>query len=340
MTKTEFEIFSETLLNQLKNENKDCLKTIENKSKLIEHYLNGQDLGYLKRFINEFNEAVTKSDVLIRACKKVNKKAVEWLLTMNIDPTIQDENGMTALMHSAEHVSTDFAVTNMVDNNGNNALFHATSLLKSRVNVNHLINDGKKSDEILVKEKNTDLNCINCVGMTPAMHLVKNARYREVESLVKSGKVNPDYVNKFGNSLVSVVTKNYAFTFRTLIDLGYYISAKYLIDNYKNLNLSIKNRYGISGSSFIGLIDKKSKPFSEHTTYENDIEYGKESVDNDCVIIQKQIVNSYPIKPEIKVLYPNAGAIINLGGNSYKKSDPKSFGALLTKNLTCGLGTY
>jgi len=59
MTKTEFEIFSETLLNQLKNENKDCLKTIENKSKLIEHYLNGQDLGYLKRFINEFNEAVT-----------------------------------------------------------------------------------------------------------------------------------------------------------------------------------------------------------------------------------------------------------------------------------------
>jgi len=36
-----------------------------------------------------------------------------------------------------------------------------------------------------------------------------------------------------------------------------YISAKYLIDNYKNLNLSIKNRYGISGSSFIGLIDKK-----------------------------------------------------------------------------------
>ena len=43
----------------------------------------------------------------------------------------------------------------------------------------------------------------------------------------------------------------------------------------------------------------QSKPFSEHTTYENDIEYGKESVDNDCVIIQKQIVNSYPIKPEI-----------------------------------------
>jgi len=56
-----------------------------------------------------------KSDVLIRACKKVNKKAVEWLLTMNIDPTIQDENGMTALMHSAEHVSTDFAVSTLLN---------------------------------------------------------------------------------------------------------------------------------------------------------------------------------------------------------------------------------
>ena len=69
--------------------------------------------------------------------------------------------------------------------------------------------DKIKADEILVKEKNTDLNCINCVGMTPAMHLVKNARYTEVESLVKSGKVNPDYVNKFGNSLVSVYIKKY-----------------------------------------------------------------------------------------------------------------------------------
>ncbi|KAG4094793.1 ankyrin [Neocallimastix lanati (nom. inval.)] len=470
MTKTEFETFSETLLNQLKNENKDCLKTIEINNKLIEHYLNGQDLGYLKKFVNEFNETVIearvnkyklfekvlnhklfynviaefrKSDVLIRACKKVNKKAVEWLLTMNIDPNVQDENGMTALMHAAEHVSTDFAVSkllneksvNMVDNNGNNVLFHATNapdilkkLLKSRVNVNYLNNDGEnvllyscrndkiRAYEILIKEKNADLNCVNCVGMTPAMYLVENARYREVESLVKKGKVNPNYVNKFGNSLVSVyikkyyqqyignigetnyasqynyvVTKNYALTFRVLIDLGCdfnkpidmdgntpivallmmkdYVSAKYLIDNCSNLNLSIKNKYGVSGSSFRGFIDEKVfdamnynktrnsssisckalvKAISEHITYENDTKYDPEIVDNGDVIIQKtmEMVNSYPIKPEIakvaeqwvlEVLYPDAGATVSLVGNSYIKFDPNSFDSLLYKYVCRGM---
>jgi len=472
MTKTEFETFTETLLNQLKGENKDCLKTIEINSKLIDNYLNGQDLGYIKRFVNDFNNAVIeakvkkyklfekvlnhklfsnvfaefrRSDVLIRACMKVNKEAVEWLLTMNIDPNVQDECGMTALMHAAEHASTDFAVSkllneksaNMVDNNGNNVLFHATNspdilkkLLKSKINMNRLNNDGEnvllyscRYDKIraynfLIKEKNVDFNCSNCVGMTPAMYLVENAKFREVESLVKSGKVDPNYVNKFGNSLVSVyvrkyyqqyigniggetnyaskynyiVTKNYALTFRVLIDLGCdfnrpidmdgntpiiaflmmkdYVSAKYLIDNCKNLDLSIKNKYGVSGSSFRGLIDQKVfdnmeynktrnrssishkalvKAIGEHKTFIFDSNYDTQNTDYDDVIVQKTIKSSYPNRPEIakvaeqwvlEVLYPNAGAVITLGGNSYNNDDPNSFGNLMTKQLTGGLGTY
>jgi ankyrin repeat protein len=472
MTKTEFETFSETLLNQLKNEKKDSLRTIENNTKLIENYLNGQDLGYLKKFVNDFNDTVIeaqvkkyklfekvlnqklfynviaefrKSDVLIRACKKVNKKAVEWLLTMNIDPNVQDENGMTALMHAAEHASTDFAVSkllneksaNMVDNNGNNVLIHATNaldilkkLLKSKISMNRLNNDGEdallyscrydkiRAYEILIKEKNANVNCSNCVGMTPAMYLVENARYREVESLIKSGKVDPNYCGKNDNTLVSVyikkyyqqyignigetnytskynyvVTKNYALTFRVLIDMGCdfnrpidvdgntpivallmmkdYVSAKYLIDKCKNLDLSIKNKYGISGSSFRGLIDEKVFDVMEynktrnsssisyqalvdaigkHKTYEYDNKYAPENIDESGdVVALKSIVSSYPIKPEVaklaeqwvlEVLFPNAGAVITLGNNSYVKDDPNSFGSLMTKHLTGGLGTY
>ena len=63
MTKTEFETFSETLLNQLKNENKGCLETIEINAKVIENYLNGQDLSSLKKFVNDFNDTVVEAQV-------------------------------------------------------------------------------------------------------------------------------------------------------------------------------------------------------------------------------------------------------------------------------------
>ncbi|KAG4107790.1 hypothetical protein H8356DRAFT_1379447 [Neocallimastix lanati (nom. inval.)] len=315
-----------------------------------------------------------------------------------------------------EHASTDFAVSkllneksaNMLDNNGNNVLFHATNapdilkkLLKSNIRMNRLNNDGE--DALLYSCR--------------SMYLVENARYREVESLIKSGKVDPNYCNKFGNTLVSVyikryyqqyignigetsytskynyiVTKNYALTFRVLIDMGCdfnkpidvdgntpivallmmknYVSAKYLIDNCKNLDFSIKNKYGISGSSFIGLIDEKVfdameynktrnsssisckalvSAIGKHKTYECDNKYAPENIENGDVVVSKSLVNSYPIRPEIaklaeqwvlEILFPNTGAVITLGNNSYNKDDPNSFGSLMTKNLTLGLGTY
>ena len=316
-----------------------------------------------------------------------------------------------------EHASTDFAVSkllneksaNMLDNNGNNVLFHATNapdilkkLLKSNISMNRLNNDGE--DALLYSCR--------------SMYLVENARYREVESLIKSGKVDPNYCGKNDNTLVSVyikkyyqqyignigetnytskynyvVTKNYALTFRVLIDMGCdfnrpidvdgntpivallmmkdYVSAKYLIDKCKNLDLSIKNKYGISGSSFRGLIDEKVFDVMEynktrnnssisyqalvdaigkHKTYEYDNKYAPENIDESGdVVALKSIVSSYPIKPEVaklaeqwvlEVLFPNAGAVITLGNNSYNKDDPNSFGSLMTKNLTLGLGTY
>lgn len=59
---------------------------------------------HLVEFI-DFGKKKKKSDALIRACKNGNKNACSWILTMVIDPCVQDESGMTALMYATKNSS-------------------------------------------------------------------------------------------------------------------------------------------------------------------------------------------------------------------------------------------
>jgi len=266
MTISDFEVFENTFFAQLKSNNKECLKTILKENKIVEYYLNKKNISYIKKFVNDFNEIVLdpntkkyklcesvlkrnsfsdvldefrESDVLIRACKNCNKKAIEWLFTMNINYEIQDSLGMTALMHAAEHGGLDFAVEKMMkkngkhvqlnDNNGNNVYFHATSspdILKKLLKygdhgVFHINNDNEnillycsrynkmRSFEILDKKYSFNSELTNSVGKNIPMYLVENARFNELRNYDKKYSIDPNYKNKFGDCLVSVFMKKY-----------------------------------------------------------------------------------------------------------------------------------
>jgi len=271
------------------------MTTIDENQKLVENYLNGKDDIYIKKFVNDINKVIIeptinkyklfesvlkhelftkvlaefrKSDVLINACKAMNKNAVKWLLTMDINYGVQDDLGMTALMYSAKQASLDFVVEKMIktkgehlhlkDYNGNNVLFHAThcpdnlnKLLKSSININELNNDHEslllycsrynktRSFDILHKNKVFDPNLSNCVGKTIAMYLVEHARFRELKSFVKNNNIDPNYVNKFGESLVSVyVKKYYQYYIGNIGEVSYTSNLNYI--TIKNFALTLK----------------------------------------------------------------------------------------------------
>ncbi len=259
MSQSEFENFSALLLKQLEKGENKAISTIEKNNKLIEQYLNDSNSEYLKKFINDINTLISEgkvgkfkifekalkhklftnvlaefknSDVLIRTCKALNKKAADWLLTMDLNYEIQGENGATALMESAFRPSMFFVFekliksnvnVNVVDNNGNNVLFYAikntksleTLLKTTDIDINHFNNDNDsvltyccRTDrvnalEILSKQKSLDPNHINCVGKTAAMYLVENAQYQLLKPFVTNTGVNLNYKNKFGQTIVS-----------------------------------------------------------------------------------------------------------------------------------------
>jgi len=262
---SEFDNFKNSLFLQLRNNSIDYLKTIEKYKKLIENYLNSHDPTDTKKFVKELNDVILEpqikkykifesllnhklftkvlanfrnSDILIKACKTVNKSAVEWFLTMNMNYGTRDDVGATALMYAVEHTSLSFAVEAIMKSNGdhihfadmygNNALFYATNspdifkkLLKSKIDIKHINNNNEslllycskldriRAFEILCKNKSFDPNLCNSEGKTTAMYLVEHGRFREVKTYVKDNSINPNFINKFGDSLVSVYIKKY-----------------------------------------------------------------------------------------------------------------------------------
>jgi len=203
-----------------------------------------------------------------------NFKVIKWLLTMGINYGVQDEKGMTALMYAVKFVKLDFAIekmmhgkhTNLLDKNGNSVLFHAAENFfslekfvqyKDLFNPNHLNNDNENfllycsrygkitSPEFLALLSKFDCdapNITNSKGKTATMYLLEHGRYKEIPGFVKQYNIDPNYVNKFGNSLVSILIKKY---------YNFYMKTVGVKEGF-GLNMNDFKRYALS---FITLAD-------------------------------------------------------------------------------------
>ncbi|OUM65338.1 hypothetical protein PIROE2DRAFT_60071 [Piromyces sp. E2] len=348
----QFSEFKTKLLTGIVERDKHCVKLINNNKKLVQEYFTKDNLNYVKEFIDDLYvpirnenkkfkviESVLKhpvmnivlaefrnSDILIKICKDgSNKKAAEWLISMDIHLEVQDKMGKTALMWAFHNLYFEPIVDqllkikgnhiNLVDHDGNTALFHAcytTPMLMRRVlrtklfDFNHLnkyqenvLLFSAKHDEVRSFDLLLDLPGINTDlfyedGKSLAMMLVEQSRPNQLLSLTKKKKIDVNYKNKAGDSLVSVYFKGYlklmdsitnrndltrekmykvednAQTLKKLIEVGCdfnciidgdgntpvmafmfledYASLNYLLENCKNIDLSIKNKYGIDAN--------------------------------------------------------------------------------------------
>jgi len=138
------------------------------------------------------------SNIMLRALQMEKVHVVKWLLSMDVSPYVQDENGMNALMYAVQNIklvsfipvfASDKRCLNQVDSNRRNALFYAvncalglTELLKYDIDINHRDENG---DTILIycckkgmfhrvvclTKNNVDVNATDHSGKTAAMYL-------------------------------------------------------------------------------------------------------------------------------------------------------------------------
>jgi len=142
---------------------------------------------------------------------------------------------MTALMYACKNSSLLSIVKklvlnakslNILDKNGNNALFHALSnndalceLLRTSINVNHVNNKNEtvlihccKNDifepiDVLTLSNDINVNITDDDHRTAAMYLAEKARSIELKQLNKRN-CNYDFVNKKGESVLSITIQN------------------------------------------------------------------------------------------------------------------------------------
>jgi len=223
-----FENFETDLLIDIKKKNKKCLKNIDKNAELIKANLGEEgDPEKINKFVKQLNivifqikkyklveailrnplfskvyEVFRNSDILIEACKNKKVDAVKWLSTMNINPCVQDEDGMTALMYAVKnYYSLNFVVKQLItnekclhatDKNGDNVLYHALcdnnailELIKTDINVNYICSSGEplfmyccKNDiftpiSALTSSEKLNVNIVDEEGKTPAMILAE-----------------------------------------------------------------------------------------------------------------------------------------------------------------------
>ncbi|KAL6621089.1 ankyrin [Neocallimastix californiae] len=234
-------------INNVIVENDNLINIIIDGNKNITPFVNKFDL--IKKVLNHphFNrvlEVFNNSDVLIRACKEGNRSAANWLITMNISPYTQDEDGMSALMYAAQHHFTfvikpylyDSLCLNLEDKNGENVLFHSIRnpkflmddlitnnqyqydlILNSDININQTNHQGEsvltyciKNNIIepickfLLHNTNIDVNIADNEGKTPAMYLTEKGLYLELLKL-HAKHCDYDYIDMNGQSALSIL---------------------------------------------------------------------------------------------------------------------------------------
>jgi len=257
-----FESFKKDFFINLKNNNNNCFKLIENNQKLIQEYLTEKsNEKNVDIFVNEiidtllenkinfkFIEKVLKNEnlnyvfsvfkkreALIKACKYEKIDIAKWLITLDMDPCVQDEEGMTAMMYAAKNkklidvvskYKNDSLCCNLEDKNGNNALFHSVQNLQAllqlinSVDINHLNkqhetvllycckNEIYEPLKTLINRQGIDLSIVDKESKTALMYLVENEREKEINdiSVVQLGN-NFNYINDNGESAISIFVR-------------------------------------------------------------------------------------------------------------------------------------
>ncbi|ORX63745.1 ankyrin [Anaeromyces robustus] len=257
----DFKTFENVFTSNLNNKSNYCFNLLDNNKKLIEEHL-GKDGNEeeINRFVNKINALVLKtknnfsyinkilnhplfetiyssfrnSDILIKACKAGSKSAIKWLLTMNINNLVQDDDGMTALMYAAKDSNLIFVIKhfilnenclNVVDKNGENVLFHALNnsnalieLVKSKVNINQVNNKHESAllyccknelyiqFALLLTNPKIDPNLIDNNNKTVAMYLAEKGRFLELRALAKRN-CNFNFINVNLESVLSLLIK-------------------------------------------------------------------------------------------------------------------------------------
>jgi len=242
----EYSEFEKKLLTELKNDDKECINTVLNNEKLVQLYLQDNEKSFhVKSLVHRMNDIILEktnqfsyiekvlkiesmrdvlsefkeSDIMIQACKINNSMALKWLIKMDINPFISDENGMTSLMCASEHFNLFFVVEDLlntndellylVDKNGENALFHSLHiqspetmeyLLQSKFDVN-----GRNSNndtifliacrnrlgsfvEKLANIPGVDYSMTDKEGNNGLMYLIENEDYIQVINVLKQLK--------------------------------------------------------------------------------------------------------------------------------------------------------
>ncbi|KAL6589515.1 ankyrin [Neocallimastix sp. 'constans'] len=173
-------------------------------------------------------EAFRNSTALIKAFETDNKDAVKWLLTMEMNPMVQDEDGKTALMVAAEHGKRKYnflfyALRELKQNNKSSSsnMDYIVKLVDCGVDINHTNKLGETALNYLCKygiskfvfenfllNFEADPNIPDENGYTPAMYLAQNGRYRELSQLDRRF-INYKYVSPNGESIMSVFIKKF-----------------------------------------------------------------------------------------------------------------------------------
>eukprot|EP00833_Pecoramyces_ruminatium_P000686 jgi/Orpsp1_1/1174718/evm.model.c7180000051124.1 len=291
----QFEELEKKILSNLLKNKKKCINKIEDNRKVVQEYLNDEKKqNYIKGFVNKLNDIIVedlkkftlveevlrhellinvlaefkRSDVLIRAFKKSKPDTIKWLMTMDIDFLVQDEQGRTALMYAANNEDYSNIVEEIigknedclyiVDNQGRTALFYATNsktleiLLKTSINVNHIDNNGDTILTKCCKQKNykilkqifdviENINQVNNEGKNAAMYLVQEGRYEELHILSRKS-IDYNYRNKNNDTLVTVLMNKFKEIYSTgkFFPLKDYIYTLYLLIYYGcNFNVAI-----------------------------------------------------------------------------------------------------
>lgn len=273
----DYERLERELIMQIIKNDKNCMNTIEYNKDAIRFYFN--DYGYVNKFVLWLNNVIAdeleefslvesilyhelffnvlqcfrRSLVLIEAIKKKNKKACDWLLKMNIDPYIQDEKGMTALMHAAENnlydvvsvlAETNKDLLNIKDYAGNTVVFYSLNTVfmyfyqnvpdmlyneLNNLNDDILISSCKiKSYTLLEKvlSKTKDIMLENKEGKTAVMYLVEQGKYDElvlimtkIEETLKNNKsfTFTDYINKYNDQIINILMNQFKRVYGSLI---------------------------------------------------------------------------------------------------------------------------